>query len=116
MKSSRTRNPNARIKISEARQQGDYVRNLEKNHEALELQNESLRQTQFELEVSRDHYAEFFDTAPVCFVTLTPNGVIREINLPGLRLLSHRHDRLTGWPFVSFIARPDQKCSWNIWR
>jgi PAS domain S-box-containing protein len=109
MKSTGTRNSNARIKTSAARKRGDYVRNLEKTHEALELQNESLRQTQFELEMSRDHYAEFFDTAPVCFVTLTPGGIIREINLPGIRLLSSRHQQLTGWPFVDFIAKPDHK-------
>jgi PAS domain S-box-containing protein len=98
-----------RVRKSAARKHGDYLRNLEKTHDALELQNESLRQTQFELEMSRDHYAEFFDTAPVCFVTLTQSGIIREINLPGVRLLSPRQIHLTGWPFASFIARQDQK-------
>lgn len=109
MKSNGTRDSNARLKMSAARKRGDYVRELEKTQDVLELQNESLRQTQFELEVSRDHYAEFFDTAPVCFVTLTQSGIIREVNLPGIRLLSPRHEHLTGWPFVNFIARPDQK-------
>lgn len=109
MKSTGKKNLDVRVNPATARKRGDYVRSLEKTHEALELQNESLRQTQFELEVSRDHYAEFFDTAPVCFVTLTPSGIIREINLPGIRLLSPRHDRLTGWPFMSFIARADKK-------
>ncbi|HEY1790822.1 MAG TPA: PAS domain S-box protein, partial [Verrucomicrobiae bacterium] len=109
MKSTGKRSSNARFKTSAARKGGDYIRNLEKTHEALELQNETLRQTQFELEVSRDHYAEFFDTAPVCFVTLTPSGIIREVNLPGVRLLSHRQDHLTGWPFASFISSTDRK-------
>ena len=109
MKASGTKNSGLRTKPSAARIRGDYVRKLEKTHEALELQNQSLRQSQFELEVSRDHYAEFFDTAPVCFVTLTHSGIIREINLPGVRLLSPRHKQLIGWPFISFIARPDQK-------
>ncbi|HTV40182.1 MAG TPA: PAS domain S-box protein [Candidatus Sulfotelmatobacter sp.] len=109
MKEAGTRNSSRRTKVSAARIRGDYIRNLEKTHEALELQNESLRQTQFELEVSRDHFAEFFDTAPVCFVTLTHSGIIREINLPGVRLLSPRHKHLVGWPFATFIAKPDQK-------
>ena len=109
MKSAGAHDSNARLKKSAARKRGNYVRNLETTHEALALQNESLRQTQFELEVSRDHYAEFFDTAPVCFVTLTPSGVIREINLPGVRLLSYRHEHLIGWPFASFIASADRK-------
>ena len=109
MKETGTKNSSGRTKISAARIKGDYVRKLEKTHEALELQNESLRQSQFELEVSRDHFAEFFDTAPVCFVTLTHSGVIREINLPGIRLLSPRHKHLVGWPFATFIAKSDQK-------
>ncbi|HEX3625734.1 MAG TPA: PAS domain S-box protein [Verrucomicrobiae bacterium] len=108
MKSNGTRKTDARVKVP-VRKRRDYVRDLEKTHETLALQNESLRQTQFELEVSRDHYAEFFDTAPVCFVTLTPSGIIREINLPGVRLLSPQHERLTGWPFMTFISRHDQK-------
>lgn len=76
--------------------------------EDLELQNESLRQAQLELETDRDHYAELLDTAPVCFVTLTRSGLIREINLLGMRLLSPRHNHLTGWPFLNFIAKADK--------
>ncbi|MGH7942173.1 MAG: PAS domain S-box protein [Limisphaerales bacterium] len=103
------KNSGSRIKLAAARKPGSYVQNLQKTHEDLALQNQLLQQTQFELEVSRDHYAEFFDTAPVCFATLTVSGIIREINLPGIRLLSRRHERLTGWPFVTFIAEPDRK-------
>jgi PAS domain S-box-containing protein len=87
----------------------DSFRQLEKNHEDLKLQNESLLQAQFELEKSRDRYAEFFDSAPVCFVTLTPSGVIREINIPGVRLLGRRHHQLTGWPFARFIGDTDKR-------
>ena len=109
MKSTGKKNSGMRKNSATTRKRGDYVRILEKTHQELELQNQSLRQTQFELEVSRDHYAEFFDTAPVCFVTLTQSGIIREINLPGIRLLSPRHDHLTGWPFINFIARAGSK-------
>jgi PAS domain S-box-containing protein len=116
MKSNGPRTSNARMKVSAARKRGDYVRNLENTHktpaksqETLELQDETLRQSQFELETFRDSYAELFDTAPVCFVTLTQSGIIREINLPGIRMLSPNYEHLTGWPFVSFLARHDQK-------
>ncbi|HEV2327748.1 MAG TPA: PAS domain S-box protein [Verrucomicrobiae bacterium] len=111
-----TRTLNARIKVSSARKRVSHVRSLERiheelerTHEELELQNQSLQQSQFDLELSRDHYVELFNTAPVCFVTLTPSGIIREINLPGLRLLSQHPKHLTGWPFVSFIAKQDRK-------
>ena len=109
MKAMGTKNSSVRTKVSAARIRGDYLRKLEKTHEELELQNQTLRQSQFEMEMSRDHYAEFFDTAPVCFVTLTHSGVIREINVPGIRLLSPRHKQVIGWPFASFIAKSDQK-------
>jgi len=109
MKSKVTRTSNARIRMSVARKRVGPVRNLEKTHEEREAQNQSLRQSQFDLELSRDHYAELFDTAPVCFVTLTPGGIIREINLPAVRLLSHHQEHLTGWPFISFIAKADYR-------
>lgn len=109
MKSTGTRNSTVRVKASTARKRGAYVRNLESTRDSLKLQNQSLRQRQFELEISRDHYAEFFDTAPVCFVTLTLNGVICEINVPGIRLLDARQAQLIGWPFAGFIATTDQK-------
>lgn len=89
--------------------QREYVRQLEIVHDDLEQQNQSLRQSQFELESSRDHFAELFDTAPVCFVTLTQAGLIREINLPGMRLLGTSNERVVGWPFLNFIALDDHR-------
>jgi PAS domain S-box-containing protein len=85
------------------------VRALEKDHEELELQHQSLLQAQFELETSRDHYAELFDNAPVCFITLTQTGVIREINLPGARLLSPRQLLLRGVPLITFVAPEESR-------
>lgn len=77
-------------------------------YEDLELQNQSLRQAQLELELSRDHYVELFDTVPICCVTLTRSGIIREINLPGIRLLSYHH-HVVGWPFAEFVAEHDKR-------
>ncbi len=86
-----------------------YLQALEENHEELEMQHRSLLHTQTEMETSRDHYVELFDSVPACFVTLTRTGVIRELNLPGVRLLNSRQHRLKGWPFVGFIANGDKK-------
>jgi hypothetical protein len=86
-----------------------YVQALEKDHEELELQHQSLLQAQLELETSRDHYVELFDNAPICFVTLTQTGVIREINLPGARLLSPHQHHVTGVPFIAFVAKGGKK-------
>ena len=109
VKAAGTNNLRKGVKLPATRKRRDYVRHLEKKQEVLELQNESLRQAQFELESSRDHFVELFDTAPVCFVTLSHNGIIREINLPGIRLLSHNPDRLIGWPFRGFVADHDKR-------
>lgn len=107
MKGEATKQP--RGPVRRPARKGESRRTLERMREDLELQNQSLRQAQFELELSRDHYVELFDTAPVCFVTLTPTGIIREINLPGIRLLSQHREHLAGWPFISFIASRDKK-------
>jgi PAS domain S-box-containing protein len=62
-----------------------------------------------ELEISRDYYAELFDSVPVCFVMLTRTGIIREINRTGMRMLSPKPHPLIGLPFITFVAREDRK-------
>src|SRR5215469_6524117 len=86
---------------SPGRRESAHVRTLEKNREDLKreradlkAQHDSLVQSQLDLEVSRDRYSELFDTVPVCFVTLSPAGIIREINLPGVRLLSLQREQV----------------------
>ncbi len=70
----------------------------------LEMQNETLRQTQLELEESRDRYQNLYDFAPVAYLTLTPDAVISEINLTGACLLRMERKRLINSRFGSYIA------------
>ncbi|HCI52544.1 MAG TPA: hypothetical protein DE312_04400 [Gallionella sp.] len=60
----------------------------------LEMQNENLRQSQFELEKSRDRYMDFYDFAPVGYITLSESGLILEINLTGAGMLGTERSNL----------------------
>jgi PAS domain S-box-containing protein len=109
MKKTGTKRVRKGVQFPRGGKRNAYVKALERDRDELELQHESMLQAQSELETSRDRYVELFDTAPICFATLTRTGVIREINLPGVWLLKPRHDRLRGWPFVNFIAEGDKR-------
>src|SRR5947209_6908009 len=47
----------------------------------LEVQNEHLRETQAELQASRDRYAELYEFAPVAYLTIDASGILRGMNL-----------------------------------
>lgn len=74
----------------------------------LEMQNEALRQSQVELEKSRDRYVELYDFAPVGYITLNHEGMIDEINLTAAALLKIERSKLSKRRFASFIAPPDR--------
>jgi len=80
-----------------------------KSREQLELENRALMQAQFALETTRDRYADFYEAAPVCFLTLTRNGIIDEVNVSAIQLLKHDRGQLVGMPFAKLIARADRK-------
>lgn len=92
------------LAVSPTRPAEELLHELHVHQIELEMQNENLRQSQFELEKSRDRYMDFYDFAPVGYLTLSETGVILEINLTGAALLGierHRllHKRLT--PYVA---------------
>jgi diguanylate cyclase (GGDEF)-like protein/PAS domain S-box-containing protein len=73
-------------------------------HQAeLEMQNQELREAQRRLEEARDRYADLYDFAPVCYLTLDSKGHIREINLTGAALLGRERGQLLGKPFSLWL-------------
>jgi PAS domain S-box-containing protein len=74
----------------------------------LEMQNETLRQAQDELEDSRDRYVDLYDFAPVGYLSITAHGMIEEINLAATRLLSMERKALLQRPFTSLVIAEDE--------
>ena len=74
----------------------------------LEMQNEELRRTQEELEVSRMRYFDLYDLAPVGYFTLNEKGLILEANLTAAKLLGVARGALVKQPLSRFILPADQ--------
>lgn len=74
----------------------------------LEMQNEELRRTQVELTAARDRYVDLYDCAPTGYLTLDPNGIIMEANLPACLLFGMNRKDLRGQPMTRFVAATDQ--------
>ena len=79
------------------------------NHQIeLELQNEELKRTQWELEASRDRYFNFYDLSPLGYFTVDEQGVILESNLMAATLLRKPKESVISQPLTRFIFPEDQ--------
>ena len=85
----------------------EIVYELEVHQIELEMQNEALRKARFDLEESRDRYADLYDFAPVGYFTFTCRGVIEEVNLTGAALLRIERKKLLNRGFGRFVAEED---------
>jgi len=74
----------------------------------LELQNEQLRETNLELSLSHDRYADLYDFAPVGYVTIDSSGFIIEANFATATLLGVGRDHLLGSKISDFFAPTSQ--------
>jgi|GEM_PF-1647815 len=84
------------------------IRGLQANVQELEARNRELREAQQALERSRDDYAELYDGAPIGYLSLDPEGVIRNINRAGTALLGRERAVLVGSPLRQSVAPEDQ--------
>jgi len=80
---------------------------LEVSQIELEHQNQELRLTEQELELSRNKYVNFFDFSPIPLFALNAAGTIREVNVLGGRQLGVDRRKLVGRQLAAFIAAED---------
>ncbi len=73
----------------------------------LEMQNEALRQSQSDLEASRDRYVDLYEFAPVGYLTLGDTGQIENINFAGAEFLGEPRTKLMHRLFACFITSAD---------
>ena len=80
------------------------IHELQTHQIELSMQNEELRNTQDELQESRDKYYELFDFAPVGYFTLDKTGLILEANLVGAEQLGVERKSLIKRGFNRYIS------------
>lgn len=88
------------------------IHDLKARQIELETQNEKLRQAHAECGTARLRYEDFYDFAPVGYLTVSNIGLILEANLTAANLLNVPQDKLIGQPLDCFIFPDDE----NIYR
>ena len=90
-----------------ARSDKELLHELQVHQIELEMQNEALRQAQVELEKSRDRFVDFYEFAPVGYLTLTDKGLIADINTTGAALLGAERSNMLTKPLARFVKTDD---------
>jgi len=81
----------------------------------LEIQNEELRQAQIRLAQSHDRYSDLYEFAPVGYLTLDKQGVIRQANLTAATMLHTEKKHLDRRKFSDFVT-DDSQDAWHLHR
>src|SRR5258706_1882091 len=76
--------------------------------EEVRAQNEQLLEVKRSLEQSRDRYADFYSFPPTAFVTLSAEGLVHEINLPGALLRGRERPRFIDPPLIGYVNPKDR--------
>lgn len=74
----------------------------------LELQNEELRNTQKQFEITRDRFARLFNDAPVGYLSIDQHGIIGQANQTFAEMVEKEPHVICGKALVDFIATADR--------
>ncbi len=81
----------------------ELVHELQVYQAELEIQNEELKKSQDELSSLYTHYHELYEDAPVGYFSLSRDGIIRNVNAEGAKLLGLKKDKVITRGFNRFI-------------
>jgi len=81
---------------------------LQVHQTELGIQNEDLRQTQIELETSRDQYSDLYNFAPAGYCTIDRKAHILKANQTLANLLGIDHEQLLKERFARFVIPEDR--------
>ncbi|MEI7616222.1 MAG: PAS domain-containing protein, partial [Actinomycetota bacterium] len=73
----------------------------------LEMQNESMRETQESLEIEQQRYFELYNLAPAGYISINEAGFITESNLMAATILNTTKSSLINKALSSFIQKED---------
>lgn len=81
-----------------------FIHEMELHQIELEIQSSEMSLARVEVETALEQYRDLYDLAPVGYLTLDRDGVIRAVNLTGAGLLGGDSSRLLGRRFGQFLA------------
>jgi PAS domain S-box-containing protein len=70
----------------------------------LEMQNDELRQTQAQLGMEREKYADLYNFAPVAYFIFDDRDLIFDLNLAAAELLGNERKYLVDHPFTAYVS------------
>jgi PAS domain-containing protein len=102
----------APISLTVAEQTRGLVESLKADQVELQLQNDQLRRAVVEIKKSRARYFDYYDRAPVGYVTTDESGGILEINLRAATLLGISHVNEIRSTFSRFVSSEHKNIFW----
>ncbi len=85
------------------------VERLKRVEEQLRAENDHLLDAQRLLEENRDQYSDLFDLAPIAWLTLDEQGIIKNLNLAAMTLLGFGRGYLIGTPLAALLRSDDRR-------